>query len=146
MPRKETITSTMVRQHVVLHEILVSLRFHADMKGGTARALKELEEYRKKEMLHISLEEKWLLPMARGAKEIGVASKIRKQHSVVPRLLEAIDEAIDQELDVHVPTTRLQNFMAEHLRLEENMLYPEMDRRMRGAGAERLIRKLDVKL
>ena len=135
------ITRAMVKQHIKLHWILVHLRMYAD-QNNVEMVKKKIKEFKKKQKIHIVAEERWLISMAKGSKEKNLAIKIKKQHKMVPKLLEDIDKTIKQKRNVQVPTLRLQEFMGEHLRLEENRFYPELDKRLQDTDVEKIIKKL----
>jgi len=145
MKANSSMLDFMVKDHGRMYGMLSNLRMslgrsfvNADEKIGY------LDAFMKREEAHVYIEEVLIFEYNNDISKVVSLDVIRKQHLEIVKSVKSIKEDLLEGRDCNLGLIRLQEFMKEHLKLEEKKFYPLLDEMLSEKQREDLIRRVSA--
>ncbi len=141
MLRKESLTEIMIVEHGKIYDSFAKFRF--DSEKDIKRAFRFLNFFKRQEIEHIKIENK--LFKAKLA-PLEITRILLKQHDKIKALIMMVYKDVYNRIDSTENAEILQEFLKAHLRLEEKMFYPKLDKKLNNSEIEKLRKEISRRM
>lgn len=137
MLRKESLTEIMIEEHGKIYDSFAQFRF--DSEKDIKKAFRFFDFFKKQEIEHIKIENKLFKVKLAPVK---ITTILLKQHDKIEELTMKVYNDIYNRRDSTKNAEILQEFLKAHLRIEEKIFYPELDKKLNNSEIEKLRKEI----